>query len=41
MKSEKQYVDKLCKLDVLVIDDLGATRMSEWETSVLGYTDST
>ena len=34
-ESEKQYVDKLCKFDVLVIDDLGATRMSEWETSVL------
>jgi len=34
-ESEKEYVDDLCRYDVLVIDDLGATRMSEWETSVL------
>lgn len=34
-ESEKEYVDVLCSYDVLVIDDLGATRMSEWEVSVL------
>ncbi len=33
--SEKEYVEQLCEYDVLVIDDLGATRMSEWETGVL------
>ena len=34
-QSEKDFVETLCHYDVLVIDDLGATRMSEWETSVL------
>jgi len=34
-ESEKEYVDFLCEYDVLVVDDLGTTRMSEWETSVL------
>ena len=34
-ESEKDYVDELSDYDVLVIDDLGSTRMSEWETSVL------
>jgi len=33
--SEKEYVEKLCAYDIMVIDDLGATRMSEWEISVL------
>tara|TARA_B100000700_G_scaffold239505_1_gene266194 strand:+ start:492 stop:1289 length:798 start_codon:yes stop_codon:yes gene_type:complete len=33
--SEKEYVESLCAYDVIVIDDLGATRMSEWEISVL------
>ena len=33
--SEKEYVETLCDYDIMVIDDLGATRMSEWEISVL------
>ena len=33
--SEKEYVETLCSYDVMIIDDLGATRMSEWEISVL------
>tara|TARA_B110000495_G_C22852696_1_gene497200 strand:+ start:69 stop:869 length:801 start_codon:yes stop_codon:yes gene_type:complete len=33
--SEKEYVENLCNYDVMIIDDLGATRMSEWEISVL------
>ena len=34
-QSEKEYVEILTGYDVMVIDDLGATRMSEWEISVL------
>mgnify|MGYP003984630201 FL=1 len=34
-QSEKEYVETLCGYDVMIIDDLGATRMSEWEISVL------
>ena len=33
--SEKDYIDKFNEYEVLVIDDLGSTRMSEWETGIL------
>jgi len=33
--SEKDYIDNFSNYKVLVIDDLGSTRMSEWETSIL------
>ena len=33
--SEKDYIDSFNLYDVLIIDDLGSTRMSEWEMSIL------
>ena len=33
--SEKDYINKFNEYEVLVIDDLGSTRMSEWETGIL------
>ena len=33
--SEKDYIDSFNSYDVLIIDDLGSTRMSEWEMSIL------
>ena len=33
--SEKDYINRFNDYQVLVIDDLGSTRMSEWETGIL------
>ena len=33
--SEKDYINRFNEYQVLLIDDLGSTRMSEWETGIL------
>lgn len=36
-KNEHTFLERICDIDVLVLDDLGSTLQSQWSTDVFGY----
>lgn len=35
INTEKMYIEKLCKLDLLIIDDIGTEKMNDWSYPIL------